>query len=251
MKIRFVVTLVLAFLVIPYVTNALDIDDEELLLFFPCNEEGDVVEDWSPHGNDGEVVGTVEWVDGKYGMALSFEETGEVKAPHIPLNDKSFTICMWVKAALSGGSEQCVFSQMQANAQNTSLHYRIYTNGTIRMGFYSNDLDAPGTAVKDEWIHICFWLDVEGKSRKIFINGEQVAEDAGKAGIEYKGASGDTMIGSWSTSGQKFNGVIDEVQVWDRALSEAEINDSMGDLTIAAVDTSGKLTTTWGKLKTK
>jgi hypothetical protein len=111
-------------------------------------------------------------------------------------------------------------------------------------------LDAPAAVEPDEWVHICFWLDIKGKSRKIFINGEQVVEDAGKAGIAYKGTSGDTMIGSWGNTGQKFNGLVDEVQVWDRALSEAEIKDSMKDLTVEAVDSSGKLTTTWGKLKT-
>ncbi|MBC8232976.1 hypothetical protein H8E77_25820, partial [bacterium] len=63
--------------------------------------------------------------------------------------------------------------------------------------------------------------------------------------------AGDTMIGSWGGTGQKFNGIIDEVQVWDKALSEKEIKESMGDITITAVDTSGKLTTTWGSLKSE
>ena len=75
-------------------------------------------------------------------------------------------------------------------------------------------------------------------------------KDAGKSGIAYLGAAGNTMIGSWSTSGQKFNGVIDEVQVWNRALTESEIQQSMGDFIAGiAVDASGKLTTTWGSLK--
>ena len=77
-------------------------------------------------------------------------------------------------------------------------------------------------------------------------------KDAGKSGIAYLGAAGNTMIGSWSTSGQKFNGVIDEVQVWDRALTEDEILQSMQDLIAGvAVNASGKLTTTWSYLKTQ
>ena len=250
MKYSFLTILAIVFFAASCIVNALDIKDEDLLLYFACNDEGDVVKDLSPHGNDGEIVGTVKWVDGKYGKALEFKESGEVKAPYIPLNDKSFSVCLWVKPALSGADQQCVFTQTQANATNTSLHFRIYSNGTIRMGFYANDLDAPSAAVKDEWMHICFWLDVKGKSRKIYVNGEQVAEDAGKAGIAFKGTSGNTMVGSWGNTGQKFNGVIDEIQVWDRALSEDEIKESMKDLTIAPVDTLGKLTTIWGNLKT-
>ena len=243
--------LILAGLVlIPFSTNALDLKDDELLLYLPFNEgNGDAMEDLSPHGNDGELNGDADWVDGKFGKALEFSEAGEVKSPYIELNEKSFTVTMWVKPALSGGGEQCVFSQTQVNAQNTSLHYRIYTNGTVRMGFYSNDLDAPAAVDADEWVHITFWLDVEGKSRQIYINGESVVEDAGKAGIEYLGTAGDTIVGSWGNTGQRFNGIIDEVTVWDRALSEDDIKRSMDDLTNLPVDPADKVATTWASVK--
>jgi hypothetical protein len=248
MRCIFLSLLVIGLLVLPGVANALGIDDD-LLLYFPCNEgAGNTIGDSSLHGNDGEIVDAVAWVDGKYGQALEFSEAGEVRAPYIPLNDKSFTVCLWIKPKLAGGNEQCVFSQTQVNAQNTSLHYRIYNDGTVRMGFYSNDLDAAAAVAADEWAHICFWLDVDAELRRIYINGEQAAEDAGKAGIAYLGTAGDTMIGSWGATGQQFNGTIDEVQVWDRALSEAEITESMGNIA-TAVAVSGKLTTTWGSLK--
>ena len=152
--------------------------------------------------------------------------------------------------SIEGAAEQCVFSQMQANATNTSMHYRIYTNATVRMGFYSNDLDAPAAVAADEWAHIAFWLDVDvEEKRRIYINGEQVVEDAGKSGLPYLGTSGDTIIGSWGTSGQRFNGVIDEVQLWHRALSEQEIQESMEYLIAFPVEANGKLATTWSELK--
>jgi len=67
--------------------------------------------------------------------------------------------------------------------------------------------------------------------------------------LQIQNTAGDTMIGSWGATGQKFNGLIGEVQVWDKALTEKEIKESMGDLTATAVDASGKLATTWGNLK--
>ncbi len=233
---------------VSHLANAdISLKDEDLLLYLPFN--GDT-EDLSKNGNHGELVGSADFVEGKYGEALEFNEAGEVRCPYIPLNEKSFTVCLWVNPALSGASEQCVFTQIQANATNTSLHYRIYTSGTVRMGFYNNDLDAAGAVKSGEWAHLCFWLDLDENSRRIYLNGKQLVEDAGKSGIEYLGNAGNTMIGSWSTSGQKFNGIIDEVQVWDRALTEREIQQSMEDLTKGfAVDASGKLSTTWGTLK--
>ena len=163
--------LVIGLLVMPCFAHALGIG-ADLLLYFPCDEgSGNTVGDFSLLGNNpGEIVGTVDWVDGKYGGALDFTEAGEVKAPYIPLNDKSFTVCMWIKPRLTGGGEQCVFSQMQVNGTNTSMHYRIYGEGNARMGFYSNDLDAPGVLTADEWAHICFWMDADSDptSRKIY-----------------------------------------------------------------------------------
>jgi hypothetical protein len=242
------VVLLASLFVIPCLTNAdISLKDDDLLLYLPLN--GDT-EDMSKNGNHGELMGSADFVEGKYGEALEFSEAGEVSCPYIPLNEKSFTVCLWINPTLSGASEQCVFTQTQNNATNTSLHYRIYTSGTVRMGFYSNDLDAAGAVKAGEWAHLCFWLDVEEESRRIYLNGNQLVEDAGKAGILYLGASGNTMIGSWGNTGQKFSGIIDEVQVWDRALTEREIQQSMEDLTKGfAVDASGKLANTWASIK--
>jgi len=249
MKRIFFSVLVLSLFVIPCIASALDINDDTLLLYLPFNDD---TEDYSKNGNHAEIVGNADFDEGVIGQALMFSEAGEVKAPYIPLNEKSFTVCMWVKPELAGGDQQCVFSQKDTNATNTSLHFRTYLDGRVRIGFYSNDLDAgAGTVKAGQWTHICFWLDVDDNSRRIYADGVQVAEDAGKSGIVYKGVKGETYVGSWSSSGQKFNGAIDEVQVWDRALDEDEILISMEDISSVAVNTSGKLASTWGKLKSK
>jgi hypothetical protein len=232
---------------LPMMAAALDITDDDLLLYMPVGDDGGDVLDEGPAGNHGIVVGTVDIVDGKHGLAMDFGEQGEVAAPYIELNERSFSMCMWVNPRLEGGDQQCVMSQTQVNATNTSLHYRIYNAGTVRMGFYSNDLDAPAAVLADEWAHIVFWLDADSQDRRIYINGEQVAQDAGKSA--YLGNAGDTMIGSWGATGQKFNGLIDEVQIWGRALSENDVQDSMLDLMTFAVDARGKVATTWAGMK--
>ncbi len=90
-------------------------------------------------------------------------------------------------------ASQGKLSQTQVNATNTSLHYRIYTNGTARKGLYGNDLDAAGVLTVDTWAHVCFLMDAyaDPTSRKIYVNGDQVADDAGKSA--YLGTAGDTM----------------------------------------------------------
>jgi len=250
MKVTMLISLILMMLVVSLTANAaLNTNDKTCLLYLPCNAiTNSVVSDLSPGKKDGTVVGTVTLVDGKFGKALQFAEAGEVKCPYIALNNKSFTVCMWIKPKQTGGAEQCIFSQMDANATNTSMHFRMYTNGTARMGFYSNDLDAVAVLKADTWMHLAFYVDVAGKARRIYVDGKQAGQDAGLAGVEFLGKKGDTMIGSWSTSGQKFNGLIDEVQIWDKALTVAEIAESMGNLT-TSVSRAGKLATTWGEIK--
>jgi len=249
MKRIFLSVLVLSLFVIPCIVNALDMDDPELLLYLPFDDDTD---DYSTFGRHGEIVGNADFEEGVLGQALMFSGAGEVRAPYFPLNEMSFSMSMWVRPELTGASEQCVFGQQQSGSTNISLHYRIYTSGQVRMGFYNNDLDSAGGAVKaGEWSHICFWLDIDDNSRRIYINGEQVVEDAGKSGIEYLGTSGDTYVAAWTGGNQRFNGAIDEVQVWGRALTEDEIEQSMGEFGSIAVNASGKLASTWGKLKSE
>ena len=72
------------------------------------------------------------------------------------------------------------------------------------------------------------------------------AEDNGRALFE--GPKGDTVVGSGTETGQYFDGLIDEVRLWHRVLTEKEIADSM-ELMSLSVDPQGKLATTWSKLK--
>ncbi len=234
------------FLLMSQTTSALDVRDDNLLLYFSFDGEDEkTVKDLSSHGNDGTVSGSIDYEDGKVGKALKLSATGEVRAPYIPINNKSFTVTMWVKPTLTGEDQQCVFTQKHNNTSNQSLHYRIYTSGQVRMGFYGNDLDAPGAVKANEWSHICFWCDADSNTRRIYINAESKAQDQNKP--LFMGTSGDTIIGSWDGN-QRFNGSIDEVTLWDRALSEADINASMLGFG-AAVDAADKLAVTWAHMK--
>ena len=75
---------------------------------------------------------------------------------------------------------------------------------------------------------------VEGDSQKPGENDEDVSVGAGGGGVRYQ------LIGA-----------VDEPAIFDRALSEAEINELMdnGMQAVLAVNTSNKLAITWGNIK--
>ena len=117
---------------------------------------GTTAVDSSGNGNDGTINGGAQWVDGQLGGALQFNGVdAEVRAPHIPFDNRSFTVTMWINPVLYT-AEQCVFTQNQSGSTNLSLHFRLGGPGSgnvppggVRMGFYSNDLDTAGGLIQD------------------------------------------------------------------------------------------------------
>jgi concanavalin A-like lectin/glucanase superfamily protein len=207
--------------------------DPSLVAWWSFDEgTGTVAADGSGNGNDGVVEGDAVWVPGVLGTALQFNGSNSyVRAPHIPFESRSFTQAMWINPQLSA-NEQVVFAQVETGSTNLSLHYRIWGTGAVRMGFYSNDLDTPaGTVEVGNWYHVAFWYDFENGNRRIYINGEILAEgDAGP----YLGSVGDTRIGQWNNS-QWFDGMIDDVQVYDRPLTDGEVIEIMSGLADQAI----------------
>ena len=190
---------------------------------------GTTAVDSSGNDLDGTLEGGTQWVGGKIGGAIQFNgSNARVVAPYVPLDSRSFTITMWVNPVLYTG-EQVVFSTGLSGSNNTDMHYRIggpnIAAGNVpprgvRMGFYNNDLDTPGGLIQDNtWYHITFWYDFANQNRRIYINGEMEAEGTASP---YLGSTSDTIIGAWGT-GQWFQGIIDDVQIYDTPLTEDEI----------------------------
>ncbi|NLT75770.1 MAG: LamG domain-containing protein, partial [Planctomycetes bacterium] len=202
--------------------------DPALVAWWSFDEgAGTVAADGSGNGNDGTVEGAATWVTGVLDAALQFNGSNAyVNAPYIPFNDRSFTIAMWINPGQTS-SDHIFFAQVQANATDTSLHIRIPAGGAVRMGFYNNDLDSPAGSVEvGNWYHVALWYDYENQNRRIYLNGEMVAQ---AAATPYKGTSGNTHIGQWD-GGEYFNGMIDDVQVYHKPLSDAEVVKIMAGL---------------------
>ena len=188
---------------------------------------GTIASDTSGNGNDGVLEGDAKWVAGQLGGAIEFNgSNARVVAPNIPLDSRSFTLTMWVNAVLYTG-EQVVFSTGLTGANDTDMHFRLGGPGSgnvppggVRMGFYNNDIDTVGDLIlENEWYHLTFWYDFENQNRRIYINGVMEAE-AGAA--PYLGTTGDSVIGAWGT-GQWFQGMIDDVRIYDCVLDENQI----------------------------
>jgi hypothetical protein len=111
-------------------------------------------------------------------------------------------------------------------------------------------VDAAAPAINDDsWHHIAFTRD--GAEVKLYVDGNLA--ETGEITDEDRSAPDQPItVGcrrmNDGTPTHYFEGAVDELAVFTRALGEAEIlQDMSGNL--SAVSSSGKLATVWGKIK--
>lgn len=98
------------------------------------------------------------------------------------------------------------------------------------------------------WYHVVGTYD--GKEMKIYVDGKlENSTDAQSGDINYPDRIFFT-IGAYKDDNEDFShkGIIDEVRIYDRALSEKEIENNLKAEGLA-VESIGKLSITWGHIK--
>lgn len=225
-----------------------------LVAYWAFDEEsGNTASDSSGNGHDGELIGDPQWTDGKFGGALEFDQTeDEVNIPfNESLNPETFTICAWANAMTGGTGHRAVVSSRDDGPQRGFIFYAHPSNTWQFWTGGDGWKVVTGPAVNlDEWDHLA-GVYADG-NQKFYVNGELVAER--NDGALIVNPQQELLIGAGQNEGTThnfyFRGKIDEVQLYNRALSEDEIKSLMGEQ-LTAVEASGKIAVTWGQLKTK
>jgi hypothetical protein len=189
---------------------------------------GTSVADSSGNGHTGAISGAT-WTAGKFGGALFFDGTGgAVQIPDSPsLNvTDSFTFTAWVSRG-STGSWQVLYQNGPAG-----VNWGVYIDDQDRMNFSMHPTSGlaadPNAALVDTGKpehHLAWVKDGNtGSNIRFYLDG--VANGSVAAGTTE--ASGDKRIGGdeWGFD-EHFNGMIDNVRLYDRALTLAEIQVDM------------------------
>jgi len=160
--------------------------------------------------------------------------------------DSSFAIEAWVYPTTPAPNSQVYFSAHNSMANYSSIHLRIYSTGTIRFGFYGNDLDTPGsTAIFDRWNHIVCTFDNTSKIASIYLNGVLVVTGSK---LPFTASSANIRIGSWFNL-EYFKGNIGVVRAYTKNLSAYEIYQNYITTLNPNIITDGKsLIQNWGSL---
>jgi hypothetical protein len=187
---------------------------------------GSVVNDASGNGNQGQMTNAVRSASGRYGRALSFNGTNSIvsvtDAPSLDLTT-GMTLSAWVRPSAVSGWRTVMLKE-----RATSLSYALYShsNASQPAGYIANpgDTDASGgSAPLNTWTHLA--LTYDGTILVLYVNGVEV-DRTGPPGAILT-STGALSIGGNNVWAEWFNGLIDEVRVYNRPLSPSEIQTDM------------------------
>ncbi|HFA51805.1 MAG TPA: LamG domain-containing protein, partial [Bacteroidetes bacterium] len=158
------------------------------------------------------------------GRALEMTGTsGEyVEVPALNLNTNTFTTTAWVK---SDGIQNSWAGIVFCRGGSTTAGLSAATNNELRYHWNGGEWGWSSGAFlpQDEWAHVA--LVVEPTTVTIYLNGVPYTRTRNHAIEEFDVP---TRIGRDATSSSRtFDGQIDEVCIWDRALSQNEIRELM------------------------
>lgn len=232
-------------------------DDKDLMLYLPFDEgQGEKAMDAS--GNDLEAMlhGATWSKEGKIGGCVHITDTEKyVEIESVPELDitSEITIEAWFLPEENQGDSNLMGRRTPANVGGYVLQWSSQFTGAPQIETWIHIGGFQGTRNKqtikpelNEWFHVASTYD--GNFIRQYINGkEDVAFDAPNGEI----TSVDIVfrIGKSQTGLAGAVGLVDEVAIYSRALTEDEINSDMNNGVFFDVSPKGKLATTWAKLK--
>jgi hypothetical protein len=209
--------------------------DAGLVGDWPLNEGAGIhVADISGFGNNGVLSGGATWVASGSGSALSFDGlTGKVKVPNSRSLEpaSAVTVSAWVRHAGSPGDYRYIVAKGATGCIAAS--YGLYTGPNGGLEFYVSKSRGmayarspdDGLGVWDGNWHLVVGT-FDGTSIRLFVDGTEVGSGtAFRGSLEYMlPDSNDLYIGDYTGCEEhEFLGVIDDVRVWDRALTSQQI----------------------------
>jgi len=104
-----------------------------------------------------------------------------------------------------------------------------------------------------EWHHLVGTFSLSEEKQKVYIDGEFQAEDTITTALQKPTFELSIGRGRLPSLESYFDGIIDEVKIYNKALSEDEVqqNYKATSQPVLAVEAANKLAITWGKIKTK
>lgn len=190
---------------------------------------GTTVFDASGKGNHGTISGATRSQWGKFGSTLYFDGTND----WVTINDSAsldlaagMTLEAWIFPTDTMDDWRCVLLKERDGGQAYSLLANSSSNqpsAVVRIGNVDHILPGGPRLTPRSWAHLAVTYD--GVTERLYINGNQVSSKTLSGSIQ--ASNGVLRIGGNSIQGNFFKGQIDEVRIYNRALTASEIQADM------------------------
>ncbi len=267
MKARISMAIIMAFLILQTIPLESQVVDKGLVSYWSfdaADVRGKTVIDLVGE-NDGTIIGAPKHVEGKFGEAFEFAGEPDVIDVESPANgsldfgdDNDFSMMAWIKVdkppELDGG-QSTIISKGDGGGNARILWKIVGTQIQVTIaneggGGPKIDFNSVSDVVDGKWHHILFVAD-RSEGTRIYIDGELDAEGGPSEGTDittesplFIGAS--VRIGK--TTRRYFEGLIDEVGIYNRVLTDNEIERNFNSQGLA-VSPQEKLAIAWGEIK--
>ena len=210
-------------------------------------ESGDQVFDLSGNGNNGVFRGGVKNTNGKKLGGLAFD--GKDAFVEIPDSQSlaltsGLTIAMWIyleSYSTAGGTGVTKETSYKFGTRDSK---KMELRATTAGGAWGETHVYGTTDIPlKQWRHIAGTYDTKSGKVVLYLDGKEDGNGS------FKGEITPNASVLWIGRGAApfFEGVYDEIAIWNIALSQAEIQKAMTSLT--AVEPLEKLVTKWGRIK--
>lgn len=208
--------------------------------------KGNIVKDVSGNNNHGEASGNPKIVQAKIEEAFEFDGTDDfVKLPNFG-EEPAVSVEVWAIANKPFPDIRGLVSTFDPPQWKPgSVHFKFEANNIDVLKNGGGRIQVP--AEPNKWYHVAYTSDVKNNELKLYVNGELINKTV--AGAELNNLT-NLRIGS-EHEGRYFSGILDEVRIYKRILSEKEIsqNYKVTANSLAIIRPYANFSIFWGKIK--
>lgn len=137
----------------------------------------------------------------------------------------SYTKMLWIKSAQPDPSGGNLISS--SVLEQSRVHYMWYEGSYLQAGHSQTGAIAafvrdPEPTPSEEWIHFSVTYDNDIKCMKLYRNAKLV-DSSSNAAFDWRGGAAHVQIGAYGYA-NTFEGFVDGVRIFDRALSDEEVH---------------------------
>ena len=195
--------------------------NDGLVAYYPFDGNAN---DMSGDGHHGIENGGISYVSGQIGDAASFDGNNDgITISHSSIfNLSKFSISGWIKVE-DTSSNQKIFFKDQSNNFNHDFQLYINDNSLIvQLQNGTNQESLISSSLTIGWSYITFTSNGINNNN-LYING--ILEDSNNISWTLNGNTLDWSFGRFSLESSYFEGDIDDIRIYSRALSESEIQE--------------------------